>query len=41
MEDTEAEDTVEEPGQAKLRQTMIEVAGLSPEQANICMQHIK
>lgn len=41
MEDTEAEDTAEEPWQARLRQTMIEAAGLSPEQANICMQHIK
>ncbi len=39
MEDVEEGD--EEPWQAKLRQTIIEVAGLPPEQANMCMQHIK
>jgi hypothetical protein len=39
MEDVEEGD--EEPWQAKLRQTIMEAAGLTPEQANICMQHIK
>ena len=39
MEDMEK--GADEPWQAKLRQTMIEAAGITPEQANICMQHIK
>jgi hypothetical protein len=37
----EVEDGDEEPWQAKLRQTIMEAAGLTPEQAKICMQHIK
>jgi hypothetical protein len=37
----EAEDGDDEPWQAKLRQTIMEAAGLTPEQAKICMQHIK
>ena len=40
MEDTGTEDR-EEPWQTKLRMTMMEAAGLTPEQARICMQHIK
>jgi hypothetical protein len=39
MEDTEED--IEEPWQAKLRQTIMEAAWLTPEQASICMQHIK
>ena len=39
MEDTD--EGTEEPWQAKLRQTIMEAAGLTPEQASICMQHIK
>jgi hypothetical protein len=31
----------EEPRQAKLRQTMMQAARFPPEQANICMKHIK
>jgi hypothetical protein len=43
LEDMEDGDNgaADEPWQAKLRQTMMEAAGLTPEQANICMQHIK
>ena len=37
----EVEDGDEEPWQARLRQTIMEAAGLTPEQAKICMQHIK
>jgi len=40
MEDTGTGDR-EEPWQTKLRMTMMEAAGLTPEQARICMQHIK
>jgi hypothetical protein len=39
MEDPEEE--AEEPWQAKLGQTIMEEAGLTPEQASICMQHTK
>ncbi len=40
--DTEdPEEEAEEPWQAKLGQTIIEAAGLTPEQTSICMQHIK
>jgi hypothetical protein len=39
MDDVEEGD--EEPWQAKLRQTIMEADGRTPEQANICMQHIK
>jgi hypothetical protein len=40
MEELGAEDR-EEPWQTKLKMTMMEAAGLTPEQARICMQHIK
>ena len=39
LEDTEEEE--DEAWQAQLRRTMMEAAGLTPEQANICMRHIK
>jgi ABC-type Zn2+ transport system substrate-binding protein/surface adhesin len=40
MADLEEEEE-EEEWQKKLRKTIMEVAGLTPEQAKICMQHIK
>ena len=40
LEEMEEEDK-EEPWQTKLRTTMMEAAGLSPEQARICMKHIR
>jgi len=39
IEDLEEEG--EEPWQTKLRMTMMEAAGLTPEQARICMKHIR
>jgi hypothetical protein len=39
MED--AEEEAEEPRQAKLRQTIMESAGLTSEQVRICMQNIR
>ncbi len=37
----EAEEEVEETCQTQLKKTMMEAAGLTPEQASICMKHIK